>query len=172
MAWTPRYKVLSLREIANNLVTYWKANQEEVFVWLGDSELPLIKEFTDSLNEDNTGWPAVALNNDVDAQDFVSKGTEINAGYQPSFALMVVGPDPNECVRQARLYTLGLSSMMVNCPPETLLANTGANLKEAVVEDITASFLEMMISEDKVDYMQRVDIQATIRVKGSIYTEG
>jgi len=172
VAWTPRYKVLSLREIANNLVTYWKANQEEVFEWAGDADLPLIKEFSDSLNEDNTGFPAVALQNDVDAQDFITKGTEINAGYQPSFSLMVVGPDPNECVRQARLYVLSLSSMMVNCPPATLLANTGADLKEAVVEDITASFLEMMINEDKTDYLQRVDIQATIRVKGSIFTEG
>lgn len=171
MAWLPQLNAPNLRAIADNLIAYWKLNQEDAFAWAGDAELPPIKEFLDNI-EDDPGFPAVALVNDVAAIDYVTGGTVVNAGYQPTFDLMVVGPDPKECVRQARVYVKALISMWVNCPDATLVANAGVSPKNVVVEDVTSNFLEMMIHEDKIDFMQRVSIQATVRVEGSIFTGG
>ena len=166
MAWTPKYNALNLRSIADNLIEYWKDNQVEVFAWAGDADLPPIKAFTDVLIQGPV-FPAVALSNDLDAVDYT--GDVLNAGYQPIFSLMVVNKDPSIAMQHARLYSRALISMLLNCPAATLLANTGVISTEVVIDDTATNFLEIMADEEEVTYMQRVDIQATIRVQASLF---
>jgi hypothetical protein len=168
MPWTPKYNALNLRAIADNLETFWEANQADVFTWLGEPTLPHIKRFSDSIaNKDVPVYPAVAFANDSDQIEYT--GDVMEAVYAVTFQLMVVNLDPDVAVQDARKYAAALASMTVNCPPATLNLNTGVTSTETVVEATTTDFLNILADEEQVEFMQRVQFRAQIRVQASIF---
>jgi hypothetical protein len=136
--------------------------------WAGDGTLRPIKKFSDSVaNKAVAVFPAISFSDDADAMDLA--GDTVVTAYQVSFELMVNDPDPDEAVRQARIYTRAIVSMIVNCPLATLAANTDATATATIIEDITVSFDPIRSDQRQVDFMQLVRITPVFRLEGSAF---
>jgi hypothetical protein len=174
MPWTPIQKALNLRAIADNILTYWLANQADAVPWAATQlayadPIPLLKRFSDSaaiLAEKAPVFPAVAFASDADAADY---NDAIESGYIVRFDTMVTGPNAEVCVRQARVYSLALLSMLLNCPKATLAANARVTINNTHIEDTIIEFGEILSNEEQTDFMQRFELQATIRVHASSF---
>lgn len=173
MAWTPTVKVLNLRAIADNLLDYWMTNQADAIPWAATQlayadPIPLLKNFLDSaafLAEKGPIYPAVAFASDADAADY--SDTTVAGGYILRFDTMVTGEDPELIVRQARVYALALLSMMLNCPKATLVDRAGVTADKTKIEDSVIEFGEMLSNNEQTAFMQRFELQATVRVFGT-----
>ena len=166
MAWTPTLNTINARVIPDNLFAFFATNQADAFTWAGDSSLKLVKKFSDSVaNRSDPVFPAMSFSDDSSAEDFT--GDMNVALYQPTFEFMVTSLDPDEAVRESRLYAKAFASMILNCPEATLLAGTSA--AKAIVEDMTISYDPIRADEDQIDFMEMFHIRPTIRLEASAF---
>lgn len=170
MAWAPKSKALNLRAIADNLLAFWTLNQEEAIPWAAAElgyvdEIPLLKKLAqNAFAMLGPNFPAVGFASDADAADY---NDAIASGYIVRFLCMVTGPDPDICVRQARVYALALTSMMLNCPKATLTDKARVVANNTQIEDTVIEFEEVLSDEERTEYYQSFQLQATIRVHAS-----
>jgi hypothetical protein len=166
MVYTPEWNTINSRAIVENLFAYWATNQADALTWAGDGSLKAIKKFSDSVaNRAVPVFPAAAFSDDSEAIDFA--GDLITALYQPSFEFMVTNPNPDEAVRQSKVYVKAFTSMIVNCPEATLLSGTSAT--KSIIEDMTVAFDPIRADEEQIDFMQLFQIRPTFRLEASAF---
>lgn len=164
--WTPTQNTINARAIPDNLFAFFAANQADAFTWAGDGSLKPVKKFSDSVaNRSAPVFPAMAFSDDADAVDYT--GDVLDGAYQLTLEFMITNSDPDEAVRQSRIYAKAFVSMLVNCPDATLIANTGANT--TVIEDVTVGFDPIRSDEEQIDFMQLFQIRATIRLNAGYH---
>jgi hypothetical protein len=160
MVYSPELHNIYSRAVVDNLFGYWATTQADALTWAGDGSLKAIKKFSDSVaNRSVPVFPAASFSDDSEAVDYA--GDVITALYQPAFEFMVTNSDPDEAVRQSRIYAKAFTSMILNCPKTTLLASTGATV--SILEDMTVAFDPIRADEEQVDFMQLFQIRPTFR---------
>lgn len=157
MAWTPTYKVLDTRRIADNLLAYIDASQAEAFPWAnGGQPLRLIQEFSDSVaNRTSPVYPSIAFVSDDDAEDHTED--HLPAAYRCTFEVMVQSSTPTTAVSEAKKYAVALKSIIRNIPDATLTASTGVTV--AVLEQLETGFEEIKTNEMQNDFLQVFQIR-------------
>jgi hypothetical protein len=151
MTWTPQYKVIDQRLLAQNLLAYMEANQTDALTWANDG--PGLSDFqkfyTNASGRLQTIFPCLmVLGQQVE--------TGLEDSLQADFRLVlegaVSGSDTDELVASAKVYAMAVESMAVNIPSTTLMANakhyhsayvTELNTVQDVVNRITSGFLQV-----------------------------
>lgn len=168
MVWSPTIAVTESRAIAENLLTFFEANQADAILWANGSALRPIQRFENSVaNRNLPVYPAVTFIQDVDETVY---DEDIEASiYTVNFLLMVTGPVPATVVSEARKYTKALESMIVNCPAATLGANTGAVTGTVKAARPESQFNEIKTNGLNNDFMQEVVISVKVQLVSSHY---
>lgn len=171
MAWTPTYAVINSRAIAENLLTYFEANQADAIVWAHGTALKPIARFENSIADpNNPAYPAIYFSDDNDG---VEHGDDLlSAAYSVTFLVMVQNPVAATAVTQARSYAKAIGSMIANIPAATLAANTGATVGTVVLQTLETGFDVIKAgNEGKAtnNWMQAFEIRAVFTLNGSAY---
>jgi hypothetical protein len=158
MPWTPTLAVINSRAIAENLLTFFEANQVDAILWANGSALKPFQRFENSrANLDLPAYPAILFSDD---NDQTSHGDDLlTAGYSALFLVMVQNPVPATAVLQARMYAKAIMSMIANCTGSSLEANTGC--VNAVLQDTQVGFDQIKVNEAGNDWMQQFEVRAT-----------
>jgi hypothetical protein len=159
--WTPKLAVLSARAIPVNLLDYI-TNEERlqaVLEWAGDGNLKLLKTRRQRLqNKKLPQYPSIEFSDDNDAKKYASD--IIGGAYSLVLETAVRSNDMDEAIRQARIYSTAVESMIVNIPRETLLTGTGAFA--AVHDSIETGFEKLKKHTDREnDFLQVFQTRAT-----------
>lgn len=165
MAWTPSYTVLKTRAIPSNILTYVidATRQADAITWAGGGSLKAFKTFSNSVaNRTKPVFPSIAFSDDNDVQVF---GDDlIEAVYSCIFEVSIQHSSPDTVVTNARYYAAALVSMIRNCPPATLAANTGADVYATVIEGVEVGFEQIKTNEMQNDFLQQFQIRVTVRL--------
>lgn len=163
MAWTPTETIIHARAIPDNLLAYIEANQEDALVWASGSAMKPIAEFSSTVaNRDVPVFPSIAYSDDNDAADYTE--TLPIGAYSVVLEVMVNNSDPSIAVTQARSYAKAIVSMIRNCPPASLLPNTG--LSVATLQTIETGFDPIKTNEMQNDFLQMFQIRAVYNLQG------
>ena len=172
MSWNPALKVANKRQIAANLLNFVKANQEDALAWAktqaGLSEtVKKFITFDDALGDrDSPNVPSLAISDDDDASDYTADMT--NAAYRLTFLARIQNADFNKVVRQARVYSLCLESLIRNIPTATLLADT--HIDNYTLETIETGFPRVKSNENQTLFQQEIEIRAVFTLRASSYS--
>lgn len=161
MPWIPTYSVINSRAIAENLLTYFEANQVDALNWANSgTDLKAFQRIEDSVdNLDEPFFPAIMFSQDNDAAIYTET---LPAGtYAVMFELMVTDPDPNDVITKARKYEKAVKSMVRNCPQATYAANTAIDTDSAVLVGIEAGFDPVLKHLTQQYFLQRFQVRAT-----------
>jgi hypothetical protein len=151
MAWTPQYKVIDQRLLAENLLAYMETNQTDALTWANEGAglSDFQRFYTNASGRLQTISPCLMiLGQQVE--------TNLEDSLQSDFRLVlegaVSGPDTDELVANAKRYAMAVESMAVNIPSATLVANslhyhnayvTELNTVQDVVTRISSGFLQV-----------------------------
>lgn len=160
MAWTPTNAVINSRAIAENLLTYFEANQVEALTWANGSAMKPIARFENSRATLNVPmYPAILFSDDNEQTDF---GNDIlTSAYTCLFLVMVTDPVPATAVLNARSYAEAIVSMIANIPHATIVTGTGATTGSIVLQDVQVGFDQIRTNEQGNEWMQQFEIRAT-----------
>jgi hypothetical protein len=163
MSWTPRNNVTNKRQIAGNLLAFFKTNNADALLWASPSEsLKPFIEFADSVgNRDKPNLPSLAFADDDDATDYTTD--LLQTAYRLNFEAMIENPDPNVVVRQARKYIRALESMTRNIGKDDLLADTGVS--NFTLETIETGFEQVKANKPRTSFMQKFEIRITYTLR-------
>ncbi len=170
MAWMPEHAVINSRAIADNLLAWFELKQVEALAWAGDGSLKPFQTIANSMaNPDMPLYPAINFNDDNDEVDYTN---EITVGaYRVVFELTVQNSNASAAIVNARKYAIAIASMIRNCPPATLCANTGAVPSLTVLNTMTIGFDFIKAGKDgtaRNDFGQifRVAVTYTLHADG------
>jgi hypothetical protein len=168
MPWTPTYKIIKSRIIAANLLSYFATNQVDAILWAAGSALRPFQTISNSVaNRTTPLYPAIGFVEDADAQGYTDD--LIPAAYSVQFEVLVQNSDPSNAVIEARSYEAAIKSMIRNCPPATVAANSGADVNATVLESIETQFDEIKSNKMQNDFLQSFQIRAIYRLSTSAF---
>lgn len=169
MAWTPTKAIITPRAIPDNLLTYCtdSTRQTDAFTWAGDSSLKLLKKYNSHVFANSTPvFPAIAFNDDSDAQDFSED--MLMCAYSFMFEVSIQTATPDTAVSQARTYDKAIRSMILNCPAATIGANTGYT--SITILQIETGFERIKAHESQANnFLQQFQIRVTVLIHASSY---
>lgn len=124
MAWTSATNVIDLSQIADNLLGYIEANQDEVLDWAnsGPGLLPFQKFYTNASGRLQTIFPSLMILSQTCETDL--SGSTLIAGLELALEGTIGGGDPDELVANTKLYAKGIESILANIPSADLTANS------------------------------------------------
>lgn len=165
MAWEPTYSVINARAIADNLLAYFETNQAAALTWAGGGSLKPFKKFSNSVGDRlKPVFPSIAFSDDNDAVDYTLDLPE--GAYSLTFQLSIQNADPDTATTQARVYALAVLSMIRNCPPDTLAANTHTFERGNVLESMECGFDPIMAHENRQnDFLQVLQIRTVFKLQ-------
>lgn len=168
MAWTPANSVINARAIAENLLTYFEANQVDALSWAnGGTGLLPFQRFENSVGNRNSPlFPAILFSDDNDAVDYAQ--TAPIGAYSVLFLVLIENQDANTAVTQARKYAVAIASMIRNCPPSTYAAGTGANANSSTIQSMEIGFDDIKANDEQNDFLQQFEIRITYQLHGGI----
>lgn len=159
MTYSPTLVILTPRAIALNLLGYFASTQADALTWAGNGNLIPIQEFAASVgNRSEPVFPYIATETDEDA--VIYGGDSIDSLYRVQFELVIENPDPNAATANAKIYAKAICSMILNCPPATLGANTGADGHDIRCREIITGFEPIGTNDAEDDFFQEVKIRA------------
>lgn len=159
MPFTATKPILDLPPMADNLMAYFEANQVAALALVGGTLLKPLQQFSDSVaNRTTTVYPAIAFRDDNDAVDYSQE--VLSGGYSVTFELMIENQDPDEAVRQSRIYLKAVKLMIRNIPDATLISNTGAAANKTFLDSIEAGTDPIRANEDQTDFLQMLTVKA------------
>lgn len=159
-AWTPSFAVINSRAIAENLLTYFEANQVEAILWAHGSALKPIARFENSRANINLPvYPAILFSDDNSIVDYAQDAPI--GSYSLTFDVMTQHATPATAVMQARSYETAIASMIRNIPNATLYANAGTAVNSNALQTVEVGFEQIKANEAGTDFMQQFQIRAT-----------
>lgn len=168
MVWSPTYKTVRCRAIADNLLAYIAANQADAILWANGSTLRELQDFITTVTDrEKPIYPFISFLTDEDDQDFAGDMTDV--GYEVTFQMLVQGSSPVTAKDEAEMYAAAVKSMIRNCPSPTVTVNTGADLNGTVLLKIRSKYDETGGNELQNDFGQTVLIVATYTLKASAF---
>ena len=164
MSYSPTKRVMHAPQIAANLLTFIKANNADAISWaisqLGLTlTLPELKDVSDSIaNRANPVFPSIAFSDDNSAAR-TDNDTNKNA-YSVMFEVMVVSPDANQAVINARVYEMAIIQMINDIPKSDLLNKTNAAPAAITLEGWDVGFDKIKRHGTQEVYMQKFQVKA------------
>lgn len=176
MAFDAALPILDLVPIAQNLLAYFEANQDEALALaqtvygyhIGPSAAPLkpFQEFSNSVaNRDKPVFPAISFRDDNASVDYSQE--VLAGGYSVTFEMMVTNPDPSEAVIQSRIYQKAVKMMIRNIDDASLIANTGAAANKNFLDSIETTTEAIRANATQTDFLQTVTITARFGLLGA-----
>lgn len=161
MVWMPAFTIITARAIAENLLTYFEANQADALAWAnGGTALRPFQRIENSVgNRNSPVFPAIMFADDNTETDYA--GSYPIGGYAVTFEVMIQNADPNNAVIEARKYEKALLSMVRNCPQATFTANTGALASASTLRTVETGFDEVRANDRQNDFMQMFSMRIT-----------
>lgn len=133
MTWAPRYKVIDLSQIADNLLGYIETVQEDALEWAGGpGMIPFTKFYTNASGRLQTIFPSLMILAQRAETDLQSEA--LDAAVQMVLEGTVSGPNADELVASTKKYSMAVESMLANIPSETLMANSQQFHKAYITE--------------------------------------
>lgn len=124
MAWTPPTNVIDLSQIADNLLGYIEANQEDALEWAnsGPGLNPFAKLYTNASGRLQTIFPSLMILSQTCETDL--SGSTLIAGLELALEGTIGGPNADELVADTKKYAKAMESMLANIPSADLTANS------------------------------------------------
>lgn len=122
--WTPTQDAPDTRKVAPNLLAFIGANNAAAIRWAnGGTSLPAFKRLWESAEgRIHKYFPdLMILRESVNARD-AAQGIDVD--YELLLELQVTGKAADAVTRLAKTYIAAVESMLVNIPPEILVAGT------------------------------------------------
>jgi hypothetical protein len=151
MAWTPQYKVIDQRRVAENLLAFMELNQTDALDWANDG--PGLRDFTKFYTNSSgrlaTDFPVLMV---LGQQVETNLEDNLQADMRLVLEGAISGSDTDLLVSDAKRYAMAVESMAVNIPSATLMENanhyhagyvTELNTVQDVVTRITSGFLQV-----------------------------
>jgi hypothetical protein len=119
--WTPTKQVIDLTPIAENLLSFIEANDEDALVWAGGVDLAeFAATYTNASGRLQTRFPCLMVLAQESETDLAGEANI--AGFQMTLEGTVSGPEPNQLVSDTKKYAKAVESMLANIPSATLTA--------------------------------------------------
>lgn len=131
MAWTPETNVIDLSQIADNLIGYIEANQDDVLTWAG-GVAPFQKFYTNASGRLQTIFPSLMILSQTAETDI--SGDILIAGLEMTLEATISGPNADELVANTKLYAKGIESILANIPSASLTANSDPVMTSSLFE--------------------------------------
>lgn len=133
MAWSPNINVIDVTQIADNLLTYIEANNEQVLDWASTAPLTSFQAFyTNASGRLQTLFPSLMILSQEVETDLT--GDVLIAGLQLTLEGTVSGSDANTLTQNTKVYAKALESMLANIPSATLTANSSPVMQATLFE--------------------------------------
>ncbi len=132
MPWEPTIEAPDTRKLVPNLLSFVATNGAAAATWAnGGATLPgFAKIFNSSEGRHHKYFPdLMVLSESVGARD-AAQGIEIDV--ELLFEIEVVDKTAELVTERAKKYVAALESMLVNIPPETLMAGTTLSMRQVV----------------------------------------
>lgn len=166
MPWLPTYSIINSRAIAENLLTYFEANQVEAILWAHGSALKPIARFENSVAEQNVPvYPAMQFVSDNDATDYAESYPR--SAYSVTYEVLTVNAEPATAVEHARSYAKAVVSMIRNCPQATYAANAGVTASASVLLSVETGFDPIKKHDTQTMFLQQFQVRATYTLEGA-----
>lgn len=171
MAWTPTFSVVNSRAIAENLLTYFEANQVETLLWAHGSALKPIARFENSrANVNEPVYPAILFSDDNEQIEF---GNDLlTAAYSCLFLVMVQNASATTATLHARSYSKAILSMIANCgsaDADDLELNVGCTPNTITLQNAQVGFDQIKSNDAGNDFMQQFEVRATYTISAGAH---
>lgn len=172
MAWEPTNNVITARAIATNALDWLTdaTRQAEALTWADNtvSLKPILTYANSTAQRAVPVYPAIRFSDDNDLQDI---GNDlIEAAYTFTLEVAVQSKVADTAVTNARVYAKAIVSMIANCPPSTLGANTGSTL--VLVQTIETGFDPIKAGNGGLaqnDFLQEFQIRIGCSINGPLH---
>ena len=143
MAWTPQKNVVDLTKIVDNLLAYIEQNDDAALLWANDNAEALpefAKLYSNASGRLGTIFPSIMVLTQADEgeESEWQGGDVLLTGLQLTFEVTLTGSKADELVLTTKKYERALKSMLVNCPPATLYADS--SIVDAFMKQIGTKF--------------------------------
>jgi hypothetical protein len=150
MAWTPDFKVIDQRTLAENILGYLEANQTDALAWAGTGLRDFVRFYTNASGRLATEFPCLMILTQNLETDLT--GDQLQGDLQLVLEGALSGSDTDQLVADAKKYAMAVESMLANIPSTTVATDanqyhkvfiTELETRHDIIKTITSGFLQI-----------------------------